>query len=242
MTDTSTAFAPQPAARAAGALYVIIIVCGVFGELAVRASLIAPGDPAATAANIRASEHLFRLGFAADAVMAVSDAAVAVLLFVLLRPAGAVLALMATVFRLVQTAILGGNLLNHHAALVALDATGPLGGVDAATREALALFSLEVQGDGYDLGLIFFGVCSVLVGVLIWRSRFLPRLLGAAVIAAGAVYLIGSALVFLAPGAADAFTPAYAVPLVAETALALWLLIRGVDVARWLAAAKTPSS
>lgn len=223
---------PQPEARLAGLLYLAIIAAGLSAELGIRATLIVPGDPSATAANILAREGLFRLSLGLDVAMGLSDAAVAVLLYVLLRPAGPVLALAAMVFRLVQTAILGANLMNQQAALLAL--TGPAAPPEP---EALALLLLATQSHGYDLARFFFGVASVLTGALIFRSGYLPRTLGLLLAAAGAVYLAGSALRFLAPALSDAFAPAYAVTLLAETALALWLLARGVNAAGWAAKA-----
>lgn len=220
---------PQVAARTAGLLYVLIIALGLWSEVFVRSALVVPGDPAATAGNVLASEGLFLLSFAADTGMAVSDVALAVLLFVLLRPVSPVLALMAMAFRLVQAAILGMNLLNQHMVLLVLTSAGPSTGTGP---EALALLFATAQSHGYDLALIFFGVNSLLTGYLIARSGYLPRLLGLLVAAAGLVYLAGSTLLFLTPQWSDLFAPAYLLPVVAETSLAGWLLVRGVGPAR----------
>lgn len=212
--------APLGTARLAGLLYLVIILCGLWSELAVRSRLLVPGDAEATAANILANEGLFRLGFAADVVMALSDAALAVLLYLILRPAGPALALAAMVFRLLQTAVIAMNLSNHHAAL--LLATGGMPGM-----EPLVLHALELQGAIYDLGLIFFGVNSLLVGLLLLRRQGAPNVLGYAIYAAGCVYLAGSTLRFLLPGLMDAFAPAYVICILAELSFALWLLLRG---------------
>jgi Domain of unknown function (DUF4386) len=226
---------PQLYARLAGALYLVIIVFGIWSELFVRASLIVADDAAATAANIRASEVLFRLSFAADSIMALSDVAVAVLLYVLLKPVSATLAVMAMAFRLVQTAILGVNLLFHYAALLILNGTDTASAFDPQQLNALVALTLEIHAHGYDLGLIFFGLSCLVLGALIARSGYLPRLLGYLVMAAGAVYLIGSYTLFLAPGYAGTTEPLYLIPLVAELALCLWLLVKGIDVERWQA-------
>lgn len=219
--------ASSPRARLAGALYLAIIVLGVWSEGFVRSALIVPGDAAASAAAILDHVGLFRMSIAADAVMAVCDVALAVVLYVILKPLGRTLALSATAFRLVQSAIIGVNLLLQHGALVVLLRSGD----DAASAD-LALMLMELQGDGYDLGLVFFGVNCLLVGWLIWRAPSFPRALGAMISAAGAVYLVGSALVFLAPEASPSFEPLYLVPLLAESALCMWLLIKGRDVDR----------
>ncbi|MEX5728300.1 hypothetical protein Ga0609869_001653 [Rhodovulum iodosum] len=231
------ALAPETAvklARWAGFLYLVVIVCGLLAELAVRQALIVPGDAAATAANIGAAEGRFRLGLAADAAMGLADAGLGVLLFVLLRPVGAILSLAALVFRLAQTAIVGMTLILSQAALLALDGVAGDGG------EGLAALLLAAHGLGYDTGLAFFGVACGLLGLLVWRSGYLPRWLGALLAAAGAVYLTGSALRLVAPGLSGAFAPAYALPLLAEAAFCLWLLIRGVDRAGWARAVSAP--
>jgi hypothetical protein len=90
------------------------------------------------------------------------------------------------------------------------------------------LLFLEAQSHGYDLGLIPFGINCLLTGYLVYKAEFLPRTIGLMLVAAGVVYLVGSYLRFLAPALAGPFQMAYALPLVAETAFCLWLLIKGV--------------
>ena len=223
----------QSHARAAGVLYLIIIVLGIWSEVFVRSALVTPGDAATSARAILAAEGLYRVAFAADSVMALSDVALAILLFGLLRPVSPLLALMAAAFRLVQAAIIGGNLMNHHAALLILKGAGDLTGLDADQIGALALLTTQIHGHGYDLGLIFFGLNSLITGWLILRAPFLPSVIGVLIAAAGVVYLTGSYLRFLAPALAEAFAPVYVVPLVAELSFCLWLLIRGVNAPEW---------
>ena len=98
-------------AKVAGVGYLGIIVFGIFAELMVRTSLIEPGDAAATASNIAGSEGLFRLGIVADLVMLALDATGGMALYLLLRPVSQGLALLATFFRLVHTAMYGLTLL-----------------------------------------------------------------------------------------------------------------------------------
>lgn len=222
----------QTYARVAGVLYAVIIVFGIWSEVFVRSALVVPGDAATTAANIVQSEGLFRLSMVADTVMALSDVALAVLLYVLLKPVSATLALMAAAFRLVQTAIVGGNLLNQYAAL-AIFAGGAPTGLSPDPLAALGLLYLQTHGVGYDLGLLFFGINSLLVGYLVFRSTYIPRAIGLLMAGAGLVYLAGSYLVFLAPAMVEPFAPAYLLPVIAETSLCVWLIVRGVNLRRW---------
>lgn len=221
---------PTSLARAAGLLYLVIIVTGVWSDGFARASLVIPGDAAATAANIAASPGLWRLSLAADALMVVCDVLLAAALFTLLRPAGEALSRAAMLARLTQAAVLGANLLTHATALTALDG---LPGFTPEQRDGLVLLLTQAQALGYDIGLIFFGVNCILVGALLWRSAWFPSALGALIAASGPVYLIGSGLALLAPQASDAFNVAYLLPLVAESALCLWLLVFGLQRLAW---------
>lgn len=224
MTPPARPLPPETTARLAGALYLVVIVAGVWGEGFARGALVVAGDAAATAANVREAPGLLRASMATDAVMAVADVALAVLLYLLLRPAGPAVALAAMVFRLLQAAVLGANLLHLPSALWLLDTGGPAGALAPGQAEVLALRHLEMHAHGYDLGLVFFGVSSLLTGWLLWRSGLFPRALGVALAAAGVVYLAGSGLRILAPAGSAAFAPAYALPLLAESAFCLWLL------------------
>ncbi|MCA1285474.1 DUF4386 domain-containing protein [Salipiger bermudensis] len=219
MTAQSPLAAPMGAARLAGALYLLIILLGLTSEVALRGSLIMPGDAVATAEAILAQPGTLRLSLAADTVMALADVALAVLLYLLLRPVSGALALMAMVFRLVQAALIAMSLLFQYGALLILQGDG--------APEA-AMLALELHGHGYDLGLVFFGVNSLLTGWLLVLSGFVPKLLGWLIAAAGVVYILGSAILFMAPAMADLFAPAYLLPVLSETAFCLWLLIRGL--------------
>lgn len=219
-------------ARLTGALYLIVILCAGFSQGYVRAGLIVPGDAAATADNIMASEWLFRLGFVSDLIAFLCDAAIAVLFYVLLKSAGKTLSLMAASFRLLaHPAIASINLLNHFAAILLLGGAGYLTFFDPAELQALAMLALDAHGYGYLIGGAFFGVHCLLLGYLLVKSTLFPRLLGRLMMIAGVGYLVESFGKFLFPAYAEAFTWAVAVPAaVAEISLAVWLLWKGVKI------------
>lgn len=214
---TSNLQRPVAVARVAGLLYLVIIVCGVGGEALVRGPLAVPGDAGQTVANLIAAELPFRLSVMGDALMALADVALGVLLYLLLRPVSAVLSMMAMAFRLAQAAILGGNLLNL---LLAARFAGE--------GDPLAAVFLEAHSVGYDLGLFFFAVNCLLVGVLVYRARFIPRAIGVLLGLSGVVYFVGSTIRVVAPELAEVVALAYGLPLVAELALCAWLIVRGV--------------
>jgi hypothetical protein len=209
--------------RAAGALYLVIIVFGISSEVLLRGPILSLGSAEAVAAAIAATPGPLRLSIAADAIMALSDAALAVLLFLILRPLGAGLALAAMVFRLMQGAVIAASLLILVAAL--RPEFGP---------HALAL--MEMHGMGYDLGLVFFGVNSVLTGMLLCRMGGAARVIAAGIMLSGLVYVTGSALRLADPALAAAFAPAYGLPVLAESAFCLWLLFAGGGARRAVAA------
>ncbi|WP_417494386.1 DUF4386 domain-containing protein [Maricaulis sp.] len=208
-------------ARLAGLFYLIIIIAGLGAELGLRGPLIDLTDANGTAAAILAAPGQFRLAIAADLVMALCDAGLAILLYLIFRAAAPGLALSAMVFRLIQTVLIAANLMALQAAWLILSGAGGM-----ADAPALALVFLDLHGHGYDLGLVFFGVNSVMMGVLVWRSGLFGKLFGAGLAMAGLVYLTGSTLRFLAPEWSTAFAPAYALTILAETAFCLRLLLQ----------------
>lgn len=203
---------PHQHARFAGLCYLTIILCGVGSEVALRGPLIDLGSAEETMQAISAETLRFRLSIMADVVMALADAALAVLLYLILRPVSSGLAMGALVFRLLQSGIIAAGLLYLLAALI----------VDNAD---LSLSFITLHAYGYDLGLIFFAVNCFLTAGLIISSGFIPRVLGLGIGLSGLVYLTGSVLRLLAPDLHGLVAPAYVLPLIAETAFCLWLLI-----------------
>lgn len=131
------------------------------------------------------------------------------------------------VFRLVQSVIIGANLMNLQAALLLLTGSQETAALALGQADALSLLFLNLPGHGYDLGLVFFGINSLMTGALIWRAGFIHKAIGAGIALAGVVYLIGSALRFFAPELSATFAPAYGLTAIAETAYCLWLLSAG---------------
>jgi hypothetical protein len=219
---------PRTLARIAGLLYLIIIVCGIFSEAFIRASLVVPNDASATIANIKDSLPLFRVGFVADSVMLLSDVAIAVLFYILLAPVSKTLALMAAAFRLTQAAVLGFNLLNYYTPVLLLTGAGYATVFQGDQQSALVMLYLDMHSHGYDLGLLFFGLSNVFLGYLVAKSGYFPTILGYGLVAAAVIYLVGSFTRFALPDHTAFVTPLYVVPLIAELSFCLWLLVKGV--------------
>jgi hypothetical protein len=235
MTSRALESSPQTYARIGGILYLFIIVAALFGEAFVRGSLIVEGDATATASNILGSETLFRAGLAGEMLTCVCDVALAMILYVLLKPVSRNLALLAAFFRLTFVAIYGVAKLFEVAALVALDRADYLKAFEPRQLHALAYMSLRVHGLGYGVSLLFFGFCCVLFGTLIHQSGYLPRILGVLLVIGGLGYIVFSLAQMLAPAfAARRLFPWILLPgFPAELGLCLWLLVKGVDVPKW---------
>jgi hypothetical protein len=225
---------PQVYARIGGVLYLIIIVAGMFGELFVRGKLIVSGNATATATNIMAHELLWRIGIACDLVMHICDVPLMLIFYVLLRPVNKNLALLAVLFNLVQTAVLVANKLNLLWAMFLLGSADYLKAFEPHQLHALSYLAIKSHGYGFGMGLIFFGFECLVVGYLIFRSGYLPRILGVLMQIAGLCYLTNSFALIIAPAFADRLFPAILVPsFIAELSLCLWLLVKGVNVTKW---------
>jgi len=225
---------PQLYARTGGALYLIIIVAGVFGESFVRGRLIVPGDASVTAGNITAMESLWRFGIAAEFVALVCAVALAMILFVLLRPVSRELNLLATFFRLASLTIEAVAALNLLEALSLLRNATSLEAFTAQQLNVLVAAAIRSHGDGFGVALLFLGVSSLIHGYLILKSGFLPKTVGGLFQVAGICYLTNSTALVLAPGVANQIFPAILLPaFVGELSLCLWLLVKGVNVDGW---------
>ncbi len=230
----SDEIAPQTYARIGGLLYLMIIITGIFGEIGVRDALIATGDAATTAGSIMASEGLWRIGIAGDLIMHACDVPLMLIFYVLLRPVHRNLALLAVLFNVVQTAVLVATKLNLFMPLFLLGDAAYLKAFDPAQLQALSYVSLRADGFGFGVGLIFFGFECLVLGYLIFRSGFLPRILGVLIQVAGVCYLTNSFALILSPAFANMISPAILVPcFIGETSLCLWLIVKGVNVSLW---------
>lgn len=200
--------------RAAGGLYLLIIITGLTSEFALRGPLL---DSAGPTAVIAADPMPFRLSLLGDAIMILADVALALLLFDLLRDRAPAVARAAMVFRLIQAALIGMGLI----ALTLVPDLATQGAAEAVTA------ILALHANGYDVALVFFAVNTALIAWLLARGGVVPRLLTTGLAAAALVYLTGGVLRLVAPEAVTAFLPAYLIPMLAESGLALWLLIAG---------------
>lgn len=234
MKDRSVEASPQLYARIGGALYLIIIVIGLFGEMFVRDKLIVSGDATATAKNIMASEFLWRFHIAAELFLLICAIVLLMILFVLLRPVSRELTLLALFFNLVSIGLEAATTMYLVVALFPLGNAVYLKAFSPEQLYAMATLSLKSHGYGFGVSLLFFGCFCVVIGRVIFRSGFFPKTIGVLMQIAGLCYLTDSFALILAPAFANRLFPAILLPaFVGEVSLCLWLLVKGVNVQRW---------
>jgi hypothetical protein len=221
---------PRFKARIAGIFYLIAGMTYSFADGSVRGRLVVYGDAAATAHNILAHETLFRLGFAAELISAVCYITVTLLLYDMFKPVNKSLSLLAGFFSLVGCTIQALSSLFHLAPLVVLGGAQYLSVFNVEQLQALALMFLKLRAQATSIYMVFFGCYCLLIGYLIFRSTFLPRILGVFMAIAGLSYQT-----FLSPPLAHYLFPYILAPAGAlgELSLILWLLVIGVNVQRW---------
>jgi hypothetical protein len=223
----------QGIARIAGVLYLLITVLSIPVHFVIPAQLIVAGDAATTANNIMASEGLFRTGIAAEFILLLSEIVLSILLYVLFKPVNQTLSLVAAVSRLAMTTIHGFNLLTRFIVLLLLGGASYLTVFAPNQLRALGMVFLDAYDYGFTIGIVFLFLHASILGYLIFKSGYFPRILGILFIIASLGYLIDSFSHILITGYVKG--PIYLVlPIViAEIAFPLWLLIKGVNVDKW---------
>ena len=215
-------------ARLAGILYFVTCIPAPFALLYIPSALVVREDAAETARRVLASEMMLRLGIACELVTAVAFLFVVLTLRRLFRGVHSEQsALMVTLYA-VSIPISFLNVLNEAAALMLLHGSQTLSAFTKPQLEAMALLFLRLHGYGLNLAAVFWGLWLLPFGLLVYRSRFLPRVLGVLLVINGFAYVIQTFTTVLLPryrSTVDLFTNPF---LAGELAIALWLLIRGV--------------
>jgi hypothetical protein len=202
---------------------------GIFAELFVRQRLIVPGDAATTVNNIMASESLFRLTLVSDLIRHTFLILLPLVLYKLLKPVNKNIALLMVIFALVGFPIAMLNMLNHFAALLLLSGADYLTAFEADQLHAQVMFFLDLREYGAFIP-SFLALWLLPLGYLVFKSGFLPRILGILLMIGCFGYPIDAVLFLLFPNS-DATLSLFA--FIGELLFALWLLIKGVNVEKW---------
>jgi Domain of unknown function (DUF4386) len=217
--------------RAAGLLTLMIAVFAPFSMIYVPTTLVVPGDAAVTASNIMASEGLFRLGIASDAIVFLIEIVLTVLLYVLLKPVNKTLSLVAAFSRLAMTIVQGINLLNHFFVLILLGGAAYSTLLTPAQLHALVLLFLNAHDSVVLIWGLFFGLHLFVLGYLVYKSGYIPAILGVSLFIASLCYLIQSFGNILLPQYKDIFAIVGLLSMI-EIAFPIWLLIKGINLSK----------
>jgi hypothetical protein len=213
--------------RLAGLLYVLASIPGFFALAYVPGKLIVHGNATATANNIASSEALFRLGIAADLIGQALFVFVALALYDLLKSVNQRWAALMVIFILLAIPIAFLNEVNAIAALVLVRGGDFLSSFDKPQRDALAMLFLRLHGGGFDVAEIFWGLWLFPLGLLVYRSRFIPRILGILLMLACFAYVADSFTSLLLPSYETIVSRWVSPLMLAEVVFMLWLLIMG---------------
>ncbi|HQU95668.1 MAG: DUF4386 domain-containing protein [Bacteroidetes bacterium] len=220
-------------ARIAGLCYLIVIATGLFSEVFVRQELKVSNDALTTAYNIKNNEMLFRFGFVADLINFVIGIPTVLIIYHFFKKSNKILLQVALSLVIIQTAIIAVNLLNQISPLLLLSNDTYLNTFQDSQLATLSLLSLNIQSQGYAIGLVFFGFYCILIGFVIYKTNAIPRIIGVLYAIAGLCYLINSFTMFLSKGFSNPMFIYLAIPIfIGELSVCLWLLIKGIDTSK----------
>ena len=227
-----TEASPRSLARLAGVFQLLEAVTATFGQVIVVGWLVVPGNASATADKILGNERLFWFGFASCLIGIVCHIAWALLVYDLLKRVHRRLSLFAVFVILVGCAIQALTSVFYLAPLLVLTGGSSVSAFTTEQLHALAFLFVRLNAYAFDTYLVFFGLWCVLIGLLIFRSTFLPRILGVLFAISGLGYLT-----FLSPPLANYLFFPYIAAAVApgEISVMLWFLVFGVNARRWKA-------
>jgi len=232
MENQTNITSQSKAARLSGLLFLIAMATGLFAEFYVRfpSTLIVSGDAAKTASKIMANERLYRIGIANNIVTFAIDVVLIWALYVLLRPVNRTLALLAVFFRIVETTIACVAIINYYVAMEFVSGADHLKAFDSNQTQALSILH-----DSYALTFIvvaiFLGLGSAVFNYLLFKSRYIPRVLAAWGIFSSLLLLISQFAIIIFPEVEKTIIPACYGPIaIDEIALGFWLLLEGVNI------------
>jgi hypothetical protein len=220
---------PNRLARMTGVLYLLVVGCGIISEILVKNVVSVPGDMAATVDQITAYGFVFRLGFVVLLARLVFLTLLVLALYKLFGPVNRDVAVVMVVFVLISNAVSMVSLVFEFSAPLLLTSSdySTLFTTDQWLAQVQFFINMQVQGD---TAAQILSLWVILLGFLLFKSGYLPKLLGILVMIAGVGYVADFLVFFLLPQL-DVQIAGFA--FLAEVAFPFWLLIKGVDVEAW---------
>jgi hypothetical protein len=230
MAYLSNDMSQRTAAKVAGVSLLVLMISGICNNFFISPGIIIHGDAVKTAHNIAASETLFRFGAVCGLIMFNCDVVEALALYVLLKPVNKSLALLGTFWRL-GNAFIGGSVAVVSFYILRLaDNPDYLAAFNPKQLQSLMMLFINTNEDSF-IELIFFSFGMVVHGYLLFRSKYVPRILSGLYFFAAIVLLLSAFILIVFPKAAAVISPAFILPdFVAELSFALWLTFKGVNI------------
>lgn len=212
-------------ARLAGLSYLLIIVCGIFSHLVVRASILVKNDAVKTSQNILENETLFRASILSDFVMIISYLMLGILLYSIFKNTNSLVSKILISLNIVGASIMALNMLNQQAAIMILDGSSYLSVFDTSQLQALSLFYMKLHSYGYQFATISYGIWLLPMGYLILKSKLMPKVIAYLLIIGSITYT----LVFIGTIIGVAIPSDITIPAdLGEFSLCIYLLVKGV--------------
>lgn len=225
-------------ARFAGILYLVIFIVFPLSTAIGRSGIQVSGDVAATAASVAASQSLVRIGLVGESIIFLVEILLGGILYVLLKPVSQSLSLASALSRVAEGIIQSVNAIFTLIVLLLVSGAGYLTVFETDQLNALVQLFLNAYDEGILVWGLFFGFHLLILGYLVFRSGYFPRLLGVLLALAGVGYLLESYGHFLAPQFDEMLATVVLVLAVpGELAFTGWLLWKGIDVEKWQARA-----
>ena len=239
LLDQATDMSPSAMARLGALLFLVTLVAGVFAQGFLSDQLIVvAGDAAATARNVAAKPTVLRAAFSILMIEMACQIATTAVMYELLKPVDRSLARTAAVFGYIGSAIKILARLFFYAPLFVLGGSSYLTAFTQNQLEAIAYLLIRINNQGAGMACIFLGASTLMVGYLMLRATFLPRVLGVLGIIGGAGWVA-----FIYPPLGNSLFVPIAIFALAGSAVTIgWLLIRGVDETKWYETAEASAA
>lgn len=234
---TNQVMSNKKTARIAGLFFLLMVVSGLFAEVFFRQKLMGSNDLSVTAGNILTNSFLYRIGITSDLLMALSYLLTALALFKLLSSADKNMAGAMVVFATAGSVLLMFNVLLEIAPLYILSGNDYLSAFSSSQRESLAMLFYTLYQHGYMIGQIFFALWVLPLGILIYKSGFIPKVFGILFVIETVFALTAVMVHFLMPSATIE-TILMLPMMVAEFAFLFYLLIRGMNESKLLSSSR----
>ncbi|MDH3326685.1 MAG: DUF4386 domain-containing protein [Gammaproteobacteria bacterium] len=217
-------------ARLAGLLYVTLIPLGIFGMIYVPANLIVADDMLTTLNRIIENEMVFRLSIVSALLCQLVSVPLVYLLYKLLKPVNKNYAFLMMIYILIGAPIAMLNELNLLAVLLVINESDYLAAFNTDQIHSLVSMLLQLHELGIQIASIFWGLWLFPMGYLVFKSGFLPKVIGLLLIVAGCGYFADAFISFIFPEFNIKFSEFL---FLGEVLISFWLLIKGVDLEQW---------